>query len=89
MSETSMPRAATSVATSTLTRSSRNLVSAFSRSTCVEVAVDARGGEAALLELVGQPLGGALGAGEDHHLAGVVGLHDAPTISGLSRSWAW
>ena len=34
-----------------------------------EVAVDRRGGEAALGEVGGDPVGGALGAGEDHREA--------------------
>ncbi|MPN26715.1 hypothetical protein SDC9_174140 [bioreactor metagenome] len=37
----------------------------------IEVAMDGRRVEAAVGQLVGQPLGGALGAGEDHHLADV------------------
>ncbi len=40
------------------------------------VAVQGAGLEAALGEVVGDPLGGALGAREDDHLAGVLGLED-------------
>ena len=41
------------------------------------VAVQRAGGEAALGEVVGDPLRLALGAGEDDDLAGVLGLQDA------------
>ncbi|MCO5561402.1 hypothetical protein L7F22_015023 [Adiantum nelumboides] len=42
-----------------------------------QVAVHGGGGEAALGEVVGDPLGGPLGAGEDHRQAAVLGLQDA------------
>ena len=42
-----------------------------------EVAVHGAGREAALLELVGHLLRGALGAGEDHGQAATTGLQDA------------
>ena len=47
------------------------------------VAVQGVGLEAALLEVVGDPLGLPLGAGEDDHLAGVLGLQDPPDHLGL------
>ena len=80
---TSMPRAATSVATRTWSLSSRNLVSAFSRATWAMSPCSGAGPEAALVEVVGDPLGLPLGAGEDDHLAGVLGLQDAADHLGL------
>ena len=47
------------------------------------VAVQGVALEAALLEVVGDPLGLPLGAGEDDHLAGVLGLEDPPDHLGL------
>ena len=86
MSSMSMPRAATSVATSTSTSPVRNAFSAFSRARLAEVAVHGADLEAALGELVGDLLRGALGAGEDHRRAAAVGLqHPADQLDLVQR----
>ena len=60
-----------------------------------EVAVDRAGGEAALLELLGDVGGGPLGTAEDHREAAALGLQDARDhlrlvhASGRGRRAAW
>ena len=60
---TSMPRAATSVATRTSTLPSRNARSAFSRAACARSPCSGAGVEAALGQLVGDPLATAAWCG--------------------------
>ena len=76
-SSTSMPRAATSVATSTSTLPERNARSACSRAPWPRSPCTAADGEAALGEVVGHLCRGALGAAEDHGQAAALGLQDA------------
>ena len=72
-----MPRAATSVATSTSTLPLRNARSACSRAPWPRSPCTAADGEAAVGQLVGDLGGGALGAAEDHGQAAALGLQDA------------
>ena len=69
MSSTWMPRAATSVATSTLTRAARELLQVARAARLVEVAVQRDRTDAVVLEVVGELLGEGAGAGEDEGLA--------------------
>ena len=78
-----MPRAATSVATSTSIVPARNRRSAFSRAICGRSPWIAVAGETPFGQVVGDPLGGPLGPAEDHHPLAVLGLQDAGDHLGL------
>ena len=80
---TSMPRAATSVATSTSSLSSRNLVSAFSRATCAMSPCSGEVAKPRSARSSATRCACALGAGEDDDLAGVLGLQDPADDLGL------
>ena len=78
-----MPRAATSVATRTLDLVLAELRQRLLARHLGHVAVQRAGAEAALGEVVGDPLRLPLGAGEDDDLLGVLGLQDPADDLGL------
>ena len=90
MSSTWMPRAATSVATSTFDPAAGELRQVARAARLVEVAVQADGRDAGILQLVGQHLGERAGAGEDQGLAVAVGelLDDGALVAVLDDEHA-
>ena len=72
----SMPRAATSVATRSVDAAGLEVGERANALRLALVAVDGGGGDAVLLQLLGQPVGAVLGAGEDERLLDRVRAHE-------------